>query len=93
MQRSSGSAICSLRIQSCSNTNGVWVDLSNAIESTIDLVDPCDICLRCCQRCAKSIKMFLAYVNEINASEFASLKPGLELFQSDLYQCWEPTKR
>lgn len=50
------------------------------MESTIDLVDPCNIRLHYCQWCAELMNMYLAYIDEVNAGEFASLKPSLELF-------------
>ena len=50
MERTSGSAICPLCIQFCSYAHSVWVDLGNAIESSVDLIDSRNVCLNTVNR-------------------------------------------
>ena len=37
--------MCTLRIQSRSNFQGVWIQLGNGIESRVDFLDSCNVCL------------------------------------------------
>ena len=80
MQRSSGSAICSLRIHFCSYTDSVRVDLGNTIEGSVDLIDSCNVCLTLSVAIYYSIAEPEVYIDKINACEFTSLKPSFELF-------------
>lgn len=91
MQRSSGSAICSLSIQACSYTDSVRVDLCYAVEGSVDLIDSCNICLTLSTATYYSMPDQEIYIDKINAREFTSLKPSLELFQGYLYQRWKPS--
>ena len=91
MQGTSGSAICSLCIQFCSYANSVGIDLGNAIERSIDFIDSCNVRLRLV-KCHTIVNgKSKAYIDKIDACEFASFEPGFELFQGDLYQRWEPS--
>ena len=79
MQGASGGAIRPLSIQFCSYADGVWVDLGDAIESSIDLIDSCNVCLFTVNYNIVYLADLKAYIDKVNAGELASFEPSLQL--------------